>query len=143
MLPYLRKAPISRFLFYTIFILVEVVAFHTQIRVTLIEPFVGFWFLYIIASPPGFEKYFRYLFDWLGRYCYSFYLVHLLYVSKSEIWFNWLLGHWIENREVAIIAQFLIATISTVLFSIILYYSIEKPGINLGRRISQHLWPAI
>lgn len=134
-LPYLRQAPIKRWFFYLCAAVVTCVTALYGHRTPLLWTYISFAFLYIFAAPAEVSKCFNFVFGRLGKYCYSFYLMHMLALYCAPQLIYWLLAP-LEplSRVEYMLSAFWIALVTNLLMTLILYHLVERPIILWSKR---------
>ena len=133
----IQKNDISRFIQYSLFLLIIVIYLYLAQQVYFLESFVIRNLFTLIAVSLLFILFFRYkrrelyTLTWIGKISYSLYLWHmpLLFVVKK-----YLLPYELPLYYVSAIFIILLLVISS--FS---YYLIEKSGFTLRRKLEAHL----
>jgi peptidoglycan/LPS O-acetylase OafA/YrhL len=74
-------------------------------------------------------------FLFLGKISYSIYLMHwLIVVYVMEHWEKWL--QLFPTPQITFFAMLLISFLATIISATMLYYTVERPFINLGKKIN-------
>jgi peptidoglycan/LPS O-acetylase OafA/YrhL len=130
--PNLRQMKISLMPFLVFVMVLLYAVLYLPSKMALIPAFTIFLFLLLLRPIPLFSKLFECLFRRIGRMCYSFYLLHLFCMMTSYQCLRGVMG--VKGSELALWT--LVATlIVTTLASELIYLLIERPGINLGKKL--------
>ena len=106
----------------------------------LAEAYCIFWLHFIFAGPESFAKPFNKLFSGLGKICYSYYLIHVVFISKAEDLFNTeFIQKNLSNDALKVAITFFVTFVGSVVFAYLFYHLIEMPFMKLGQKIVDHL----
>jgi len=137
-LPQLRKIRVSRILFYLCLAGVVLMS-CTYTTALLIEAYVVFSFLILFAAPKEFSDVFLFLFRSTGRLCYSFYLVHPLAVIVAIKIFPFSTEQVTDPTGISFFAHFFVTYLTVYGLAIPLYFFVERPFIDLGKKWTARL----
>ena len=133
----------ASFFFYISFLALLVASLVSN-KYWLAEGYCFFWLYFIFAAPSAFSKRFNQIFSWLGKICYSYYLIHLVFVNKSESLFNSQMMSSLDlNFHLKVLTTFLLGFLGSVVAAYGLYYSVEQPFMRLGQKIIDYMKPQI
>lgn len=129
-IPYLRKLRMPGGAFYLLLAAVISISALSTKHYNLLEMYVLFFFLFIFAGAKGFTKVFNFIFEKLGPYCYSFYLVHIIGMAEGGRISFWLLQSFqpLSPLETAV-SVFWFSLLANLVFAYALYHLVEKPVI--------------
>ena len=129
----------SEFLFYFSFISLFATSLAAN-KFWLAEAYCIFWLHFIFAGPESFAKPFNKMFSGLGKICYSYYLIHVVFISKAEDLFN---SEFIQKNlshdVLKVATTFLLSFMGSVVFAYLFYYSIELVFMKFGQKIVDRL----
>jgi peptidoglycan/LPS O-acetylase OafA/YrhL len=78
------------------------------------------------------------IFQWVGRISYSTYIVHVVVITLVGTGMVNILGNVIETKQQAMLVMLAIGTPLIFGLSVLLNTWVERPGINLGKRINEN-----
>ena len=135
--PVLKRAAISPWFFYCIFLTQIIYVSLIEKNEKFTELNILFSVLFILQAPKGLTKVTHSLFNLLGKLCFPFYLVHSISIHFARDTFIRFTeiesGQQNGSHQFAI---FILSFLISLLASLILHRTIERPFITIGSRIS-------
>jgi peptidoglycan/LPS O-acetylase OafA/YrhL len=98
------------------------------------------WFSAYVVAPMLFSLWIIWLrvrnplVAWLGRISYSIYLFHLVVMTPLAVWAA--TGSYAAFRAWPVVFYLIPVLLVTIAVSAIVYYTVELPAINLGKRLA-------
>lgn len=134
-LPYFRSLPIHRPFFYVLISTVFLVTAYFGTEVPLIWTYISFAFFFVFTAPPEVAKVFNLVFERLGKYCYSFYLMHMLALFNADRVVEWLLAPFAPLSTTEwLLGIFWVSLLMTLMMTLALYHLVERPAIRWAKR---------
>lgn len=135
-LPFVRGVKISSIIFYLCLAVVSFASFIMSGGHGLIEAYIIFWFIYIFNGATSFAMVLNTLFRRLGRYCFSFYLVHVYALWKTSPILIWIYDSNTLDHASKVLIAFIVALFLSIIFTLFLYYLVEEPMIKIGKKLT-------
>lgn len=130
--PALRQVKMNQSVLVMALLSLIAVSLWTSNKWALIPAYSAFCFLLIAKNFRPITPIFEFFFRYVGKLCYSFYLIHLFWV-----WNSGRFGHWLfpNDSTLAILSILVISLVFSFCSAWLLYVFVERPGIHLGRKI--------
>lgn len=122
-------------IFYMAFFLIFLGSLFSN-KVMISESYCLFWLYFIFSGPEKFSYVFNLLFSSIGKMCYSYYLIHFIFVTKFKTFFDSELIQSLNlNFDFKVLITVGLSFIASFIAAAILYQCVELPFIKLGQRL--------